>query len=179
MLGTEKIVSVLIIWRGQSVNMKCIWPFVCSFSFWQVEYDFISVIQMLPFRCTVSDTVAWPDLKVLQVRSLAWLNSWVCAIDNINNCCDINTWLRVIFCRKKTRWRAFVVQQQMSSVSGRRKNPLNLSLPATVKEKGDLRRDVTKDRDSFSLEDQIKLMTLTEPQKLRMQEWIKEKKLVS
>uniref|UniRef100_A0A8R1U2X2 mitogen-activated protein kinase kinase n=1 Tax=Onchocerca volvulus TaxID=6282 RepID=A0A8R1U2X2_ONCVO len=62
--------------------------------------------------------------------------------------------------------------------SGRRKNPLNLSLPATVKEKGDLRKDGTKDRDTFSLENQIKQMTLTEPQKLRMQEWMKEKKLV-
>ncbi|VDO32360.1 unnamed protein product [Onchocerca flexuosa] len=62
--------------------------------------------------------------------------------------------------------------------SGRRKNPLNLSLPATVKEKGDLRRDGTKDRGTFSLENQIKQMTLTEPQKLRMQEWMKEKKLV-
>uniref|UniRef100_A0A915PIF8 mitogen-activated protein kinase kinase n=1 Tax=Setaria digitata TaxID=48799 RepID=A0A915PIF8_9BILA len=68
--------------------------------------------------------------------------------------------------------------QQMSSVGTRRKNPLNLSLPATVKEKGDLRRDGTKDAYTFSLEDQIKQMTLTEPQKLRMQEWIKEKKLV-
>lgn len=67
----------------------------------------------------------------------------------------------------------------MSNIGGRRKNPLNLSLPATVKEKGDLRRDGTKDKNTFSLEDQIKQMTLTEPQKLRMQEWIKEKKLVS
>ncbi|EFO15648.1 STE/STE7/MEK1 protein kinase [Loa loa] len=66
----------------------------------------------------------------------------------------------------------------MSSVGGKRKNPLNLSLPAAVKEKGDLRRDGTKDRSTFSLEDQIKQMTLTEPQKQRMQEWIKEKKLV-
>ncbi|CAG9538296.1 unnamed protein product [Cercopithifilaria johnstoni] len=66
----------------------------------------------------------------------------------------------------------------MSSIGSRRKNPLNLSLPATVKEKDDLRKDGTKDRSIFSLEDQIKQMTLTEPQKLRMQKWIKEKKLV-
>ncbi|VIO96368.1 Uncharacterized protein BM_BM6799 [Brugia malayi] len=66
----------------------------------------------------------------------------------------------------------------MSGVGGRRKNPLNLSLPATVKEKAGLRRDGTKDKGTFSLEDQIKQMTLTEPQKLRMQEWIEEKRLV-
>lgn len=69
----------------------------------------------------------------------------------------------------------------MSSVSGRRKNPLNLSLPVKekTKEKNELRKDGTKERNTFSVEDQIKQMTLTEPQKLRMQEWINGKKLVS
>ncbi|VDN49855.1 unnamed protein product [Gongylonema pulchrum] len=66
----------------------------------------------------------------------------------------------------------------MASVGSRRKNPLNLSLPATVKENGDSKSDEhSKGSSCFSLEDQIKQMTLTEPQKLRMQEWIKEKKL--
>ncbi|VDN03136.1 unnamed protein product [Thelazia callipaeda] len=70
----------------------------------------------------------------------------------------------------------------MASIGSRRKNPLNLSLPATVKEKNELKKDGAKadtvDTSTCSLEDQIKQMTLTEPQKLRMREWMKEKKLV-
>lgn len=72
----------------------------------------------------------------------------------------------------------------MSNIGSRRKNPLNLSLPATVKE-----NDVTKSNEeeelggsnvrTFSLEEQIKQMTLTEPQKRRMQEFMQEKKQVN
>lgn len=66
----------------------------------------------------------------------------------------------------------------MSSVASRRKNPLNLSLPATVKENGDSKDDENSRAKPFSLENQIRQMTLTESQKSRMQEWINEKKLV-
>ena len=65
------------------------------------------------------------------------------------------------------------------SMLSRRKNPLNLSLPATVCENGDQGAEPVQDSNTVSMEAQLKQMTLTEPQKQRMQEWIQEKKLVS
>ncbi|VDK17294.1 unnamed protein product [Anisakis simplex] len=66
----------------------------------------------------------------------------------------------------------------MSSVGSRRKNPLNLSLPTTVKENDNDKTENVEENAVFSLDEQLKQMALTEPQKQRMQEWIKEKKLV-
>ncbi|MFH4979825.1 hypothetical protein AB6A40_006534 [Gnathostoma spinigerum] len=66
----------------------------------------------------------------------------------------------------------------MSGFSSRRKNPLNLSLPATVKENDISKDERATESGTFSLEEQLKQMALTEPQKQRMQEWIKEKQLV-
>ncbi|VDM37212.1 unnamed protein product [Toxocara canis] len=66
----------------------------------------------------------------------------------------------------------------MSSVGSRRKNPLNLSLPAMVKENDGDKTETVEGSSAFSLDEQLKQMALTEPQKQRMQEWIKEKKLV-
>lgn len=66
----------------------------------------------------------------------------------------------------------------MSNIGSRRKNPLNLSLPATVKENDADKSETIEETKAFSLDEQLKQMALTEPQKQRMQEWIKEKKLV-
>lgn len=66
----------------------------------------------------------------------------------------------------------------MSNIGSRRKNPLNLSLPATVKENDADKNETIEETKAFSLDEQLKQMALTEPQKQRMQEWIKEKKLV-
>uniref|UniRef100_A0A0N5AKD7 mitogen-activated protein kinase kinase n=1 Tax=Syphacia muris TaxID=451379 RepID=A0A0N5AKD7_9BILA len=61
----------------------------------------------------------------------------------------------------------------------RRRNPLNLSLPtSTVREDDHQRLEAEVELSNFSMEEQLMQMALTEPQKRRMQEWIKEKNLV-
>ncbi|VDD96050.1 unnamed protein product [Enterobius vermicularis] len=61
----------------------------------------------------------------------------------------------------------------------RRRNPLNLSIPtSTVHEVDQQRVESEMELSTFPMEEQLMQMALTEPQKRRMQEWIKEKNLV-
>ncbi|KIH53160.1 hypothetical protein ANCDUO_16720 [Ancylostoma duodenale] len=60
--------------------------------------------------------------------------------------------------------------------SGKRRNPLGLSLPPTVNENE--KEDGTKEEEvtvQVSLDEQLKRLGLTEPQKQRMSEWIQVK----
>lgn len=62
----------------------------------------------------------------------------------------------------------------------RRRNPLNLSIPtSTVHEVDQQRVESEMELSTFPMEEQLMQMALTEPQKRRMQEWIKEKNLVN
>ncbi|VDO41012.1 unnamed protein product [Haemonchus placei] len=63
--------------------------------------------------------------------------------------------------------------------SGKRRNPLGLSLPPTVNENE--KEDGTKEEENtaqVSLDEQLKRLGLTEPQKQRMSEWIQVKEAI-
>ncbi|VDL79269.1 unnamed protein product [Nippostrongylus brasiliensis] len=63
--------------------------------------------------------------------------------------------------------------------SGKRRNPLGLSLPPTVNENE--KEDGTKEEEvavQVSLDEQLKRLGLTEPQKQRMNEWIQVKEAI-
>ncbi|VDD97338.1 unnamed protein product [Enterobius vermicularis] len=60
----------------------------------------------------------------------------------------------------------------------RRRNKLNLSLPRTVQEHENQEEEEAEEASSVAIEEELKRLGLTEPQKQRMQEWIKERNLV-
>uniref|UniRef100_A0A914WXT5 mitogen-activated protein kinase kinase n=1 Tax=Plectus sambesii TaxID=2011161 RepID=A0A914WXT5_9BILA len=65
------------------------------------------------------------------------------------------------------------------SGAGKRKNPLGLSLPPTVKEDGSPGVDDQSESTPLTLDEHLKQLGLTEPQKQRMEEWMKEKQRIS
>lgn len=62
--------------------------------------------------------------------------------------------------------------------SGKKRNPLNLSLPPTVNEEG-TKDDGTDEQNKDSLNDQLQNLSLSRPQKERMSEWFSKKQKVN
>jgi len=63
------------------------------------------------------------------------------------------------------------------SSSGKKRNPLNLSLPPTVNEEGS--KDDAVEEQPPSLDDQLQKLALSQPQVQRMNEWISQKRQVN
>ncbi|KAI1706189.1 protein kinase domain-containing protein [Ditylenchus destructor] len=61
--------------------------------------------------------------------------------------------------------------------SGKKRNPLNLSLPPTVNEEG-TKDDGADDQNKDSLNDQLQNLSLSRPQKERMSEWFSKKQKI-
>lgn len=60
--------------------------------------------------------------------------------------------------------------------SGKKRNPLNLSLPPTVKEEGV--NGSAELQDTTQLQNQLQSLSLSQPQVQRMNEWKSQKRLV-